>query len=92
MLKLKSTNPAGFRFSIVDLLFLALTVIATYYYPPGLFGDSDADNDGTVFVDEAILTGCTDSTLLDGAHTGFLFNKNVIMQCHHFIQHKKFKK
>lgn len=51
-----------------------------------------APNDGTIFVTEAVLDGCTDKVLVTGAHTGLLFNNQVVQQCHHFIMHQKFKK
>lgn len=49
------------------------------------------ENDGTVFVKEAILNNCTDSIVLPGSHTGLLFKPQVFEQCLYFIENKKFK-
>ena len=55
-----------------------------------LFNKRKGLNDGTVFVDEAILKNCKDSIVLNGSHTGLLFKKNVYKQCIYFIENNKF--
>lgn len=50
------------------------------------------NNDGTVFLEEAILEGCKDSIIVEGSHTGLLFKRSVALQCMYFIEHLKFKK
>lgn len=51
-----------------------------------LLSGRKADNDGTVFVDEAILHNCHDRVVVKGTHTGMLFQKDVMKQCVHFIK------
>lgn len=48
-------------------------------------------SDGTVFLDEAILPGCTDAIELKGAHTGLVFQTDVAEQCVYFCLNKKFR-
>lgn len=49
-------------------------------------------SDGTVFLDEAIIDNCSDSVVLKSSHTGLIYNKDVVSQCHHFFQNKRFEK
>lgn len=51
-----------------------------------------APSDGTVFLDEAILDNCTDSIIVKSSHTGLVYSKNVVMQCHYFFDNFKFNK
>lgn len=48
------------------------------------------ENDGTVFVHEAILDNAHDSIRIPGSHTGLLFKKDVARQCIYFLEHFKF--
>lgn len=57
-----------------------------------IFYEKKLPNDGTVFVEEAIVDNCTDSVILKGSHTGLLFQKNVAHQIIAFIKNKKFDK
>lgn len=57
-----------------------------------MFYEKKTPNDGTVFVEEAILEGCKDSVILKGSHTGLLFQKNVAHQIVAFIKNKQFDK
>lgn len=50
------------------------------------------DNDGTVFVEEAILENCQDNIVLPGSHTGLLFKPYVFEQCLNFVEKNKFNK
>jgi pimeloyl-ACP methyl ester carboxylesterase len=51
-----------------------------------------APGDGTVFLDEAILSNCTDKIIMEASHTGLLFKKDVANQCINFIETNKFIK
>lgn len=49
-------------------------------------------SDGTVLVEEAILIGCKDSIVIEGSHTGLLFQKNVVKQIINFLINDCFDK
>ncbi len=57
-----------------------------------IFHKSDNESDGTVYLNEAILSNCNDSIIVEGSHTALLFNNEVINQCIHFIENSIFKK
>lgn len=57
-----------------------------------IFYEKKLQNDGTIFVEEAILDNCTDSIIIKGSHTGMLFQKNVAHQIISFIKDNKFDK
>lgn len=57
-----------------------------------MFYEKKTPNDGTVFVEEAILDNCTDSVIIEGSHTGLLFQKNVAYQILSFLKNNKFDK
>ena len=57
-----------------------------------LFNDKKTDNDGTVFLEEAILDDCSDSIILEGSHTGVLFQKNVAKQLISYLLTENFVK
>lgn len=50
-----------------------------------IFHNMNKPNDGTVFLDEAILENCHDSVIIEGSHTGLLFQKNVANQILHYL-------
>lgn len=56
-----------------------------------IFNSKKDASDGTVYVDEAILSNCTDKIILKGSHTGLLFKKDVANQCLYFLENKEFK-
>jgi hypothetical protein len=49
-------------------------------------------NDGTVFINEAILKNCNDHIIIQGSHTGLLLKKEVAQQCIYFLEHTVFEK
>ena len=51
-----------------------------------------APSDGTVFLDEATLENCSDNLVIKASHTGLIYNKDVVSQCHYFFQNEKFDK
>ena len=54
--------------------------------------ECNSASDGTVFLDEAIVNNCNDSLVIKSSHTGLIYSKEVVAQCHHFFQYKKFNK
>lgn len=54
--------------------------------------DKSAVNDGTVFLNEAILKNCNDHLIMKGSHTGLIFKKEVVRQCLHFLENHNFSK
>ncbi len=50
------------------------------------------DNDGIVTVEETILPGMRDFTLVHYDHTRMLFSKQVAQLTDHFLKHGSFKK
>lgn len=57
-----------------------------------MFHNIKTPNDGTVFLEEAILENCKDSVVVEGSHTGLLFQKNVAKQILSFLENEKFIK
>lgn len=55
------------------------------------FSDKKSLNDGTIFIEEALLKNSKDSIILKGSHTGLLFKKEVAMQTLYFLNNLKFK-
>lgn len=49
-------------------------------------------NDGTVFLEEAVLQNCKDSIIVEGSHTGLLFQKKIAQQIVEFFKNKCFNK
>ena len=54
--------------------------------------ECNSASDGTVFLDEAIVHNCNDNLVIKSSHTGLIYSKEVVAQCHHFFQYKKFNK
>jgi len=57
-----------------------------------MFHKMKTPNDGTVFLDEAILENCHDSVIIEGSHTGLLFQKNVAKQIVNYLNKGTFDK
>lgn len=55
-----------------------------------MFNGKTEPSDGTVFVEEAILSNCTDHIVIKGSHTGLLFKKLVAQQCIFFLENGEF--
>lgn len=48
-------------------------------------------NDGTIFLNEALLDNCNDKVIIKGSHTGLILKKEVVSQCIYFLKNLKFK-
>lgn len=57
-----------------------------------VFNNVQTPSDGTVFLNEAILENCNDSIVIEGSHTGLLFQKNVAKQIVNYLNNGKFQK
>lgn len=57
-----------------------------------IFHKMKKPNDGTVFLEEAIVENCHDSVIIEGSHTGLLFQKNVAKQIINYLENAKFDK